>query len=111
MLKVDRCIFHPHNHSDDTMFFEHVVEPFYMFLRMESCELAENLSLSDPSVQHFFNLILHQDPPVRMPGDSIRLDLQRPSATFQCSSAQRGRAFVNNGERGPAGLTSAPTCH
>lgn len=78
---------------------------------MESCKLAENLSLSEPSFHFFFYLIVHKDPPVCMPGDPISLDLQHPSATFQCSFAQRGGAFVNNGECGPAGLTSVPTCH
>lgn len=67
---------------------------FGEFLRAESCELVEHLSLADPSF-HLRYLIVHKDPPVS------RLSPLPPHPSRQ----RRGGAFVRNGERGPA------TCH
>lgn len=41
---------------------------------------------------------MRQDPAVCVRCDPISRDLQHPSATFQRSLVQRGRAFVNNVE-------------
>lgn len=80
---------------------------FRAFLRMTSCKLAEKISLILPFNFISLSIKIH----LYACQVTISLDLQHPSATFQCSFAQRGRAFVNNGECGPAGVTSAPTCH